>query len=923
MTGHRDAPRIAFVVSHTHWDREWYRTSHQFRVKLVDVVREVLDALELDGAFNHFLLDGQVVLLQDYLAFCPDDAGRIRSLVERGKLAVGPWYVLPDEFLVSAEAHVRNLLVGRSVAALFGPVQRVGYMPDSFGHIAQMPQILRGAGLDAFVYSRGDDDTIDELGAEYRWVAPDGSEVLAIHQVGGYCRGAALGYEESWEAHTQREPNIALAVDQVRELFAEVAGRSNGDIVLVSNGCDHLAPQARLGAILEALRRAFPETSIRHASLAAYVEEVRASGIAEKTRTGELLGSRHQFILSGVWSTRMYLKQQNDAAQAALSSYLEPVSAYVHFMHGQRYPDGAIDYAWQLLLRSHPHDSICGCSVDEVHREMESRLAGVIQTTEELLSGQLVGLVPTFARRAADDAETVLCVMNPLAVERREVINRLVVLQPPGIDPQRLELIDEAGDAVPCMVVGSEQVERFWGVDYRTTLYGERQETLFEQYRKTFGRRILRDSAEPGTSDQFVTIQFQAELPALGHAVYRLRERDEPTDLPRSASLVSADDSLENELVRITLHPDGTFDLVDKATGAPYSGLNRLTDTEDVGDEYDYSAAAVSATVTADGVEGDVRIVGDTGLRAAIEAEFALELPAEIAPDRKERSRRSVTCRVCVRLEITRDSPLVDVEVVFENGAKDHRLRAEFPTAIRTAEIISDGHFLLNHRPVEFVEREDWLQPPSYTYPQQDFSLVQDGRYGLAILNRGLPEVAPLTTSTEGVGMALTLLRAVGWLSRDDFPTRRQQNAGPMLSTPDAQCPGEQRFHYAVVPFAGDCVTSDIKGVSDRWRTPPLCVQGVQDRHVAGGRGLVRHAGSGAYITAVKQHQIRDTLVIRLYNLTGEPVDERVEFGRDVDQVWRTNLLEDREAELQAGEASVIVPLRPHEIVTIEVQFAG
>ncbi|MEK7667445.1 MAG: alpha-mannosidase, partial [Gemmatimonadota bacterium] len=145
------APRLAFVVSHTHWDREWYLPFHRFRVRLLDIVGRVLDALEKGGDFRHFLLDGQAIVLEDYLALRPGDEDRIRRLVQAGRLSIGPWYVLPDEFLISSEATVRNLLIGHQVCGRFGAVQKVGYMPDSFGHVAQVPQLLRRAGIDSFI----------------------------------------------------------------------------------------------------------------------------------------------------------------------------------------------------------------------------------------------------------------------------------------------------------------------------------------------------------------------------------------------------------------------------------------------------------------------------------------------------------------------------------------------------------------------------------------------------------------------------------------------------------------------------------------------------------------------------------------------------------------------------------------------------
>ena len=206
-----DAPRQAFVVAHTHWDREWYQTFARFRVDLVAAVDGILDALDHDDAVPRFLLDGQTAVLEDYLAARPDARDRVDRLVREGRLVVGPWYVLPDEFLVSGEATARNLLRGRRTSPL-GRVHRVGYMPDSFGHIAQLPQLLQLAGLDSFVFARGLDDRADDVGWLFRWRGPDGSEVLAVNPCEGYCNAGGLGHAELWHAHTARAVEPARAV---------------------------------------------------------------------------------------------------------------------------------------------------------------------------------------------------------------------------------------------------------------------------------------------------------------------------------------------------------------------------------------------------------------------------------------------------------------------------------------------------------------------------------------------------------------------------------------------------------------------------------------------------------------------------------------------------------------------------------------
>jgi alpha-mannosidase len=919
--------RTAYIVSHTHWDREWYMPYHRFRVLLVRTVDGVLDALQNDDSFEHFLLDGQAVAIEDYLEARPESEPRMATLVRDGSLSVGPWYVLPDEFLVSGEATVRNLLVGHAVAGRLGPVQKVGYMPDSFGHIAQMPQLLARAGIDSFIYTRGNGDELEDLGLEYMWRAPDGSEVLAVKQWDGYCNASALGLEELWHAFTRREIRTERAVERVRDLMERMSPRSNCDVLLLNNGCDHHPAQREFGAIIEALREAFPETEFHHAGLRDYVDAVREAGAATSTREGEMLGGRYHHILSGVWSARMPLKQQNEAAQTLLASYVEPIAAYTHFLHGRRYPHGLIDYSWKLLMKNHPHDSICGCSTDEVHREMEPRFAGVRETGEQLLSAELEHLAPAFARRAEDDSDTVITIVNPLPFRRTEVVERLVVFQPPGIDSHGLRLYDEAGNSIPFTVVSKRWVERFWAIDYRGELFSSRQGNLFRKYLEHFGDRIVRTEEQRDESDCFLTVQFVArDLPALGHVNYRLvhESPDEGDHRPPSVQAVRVvGNTMENELIRVTLRHNGTFDLEDKRSGEIFERLNLYEDTEDTGDEYDYCAAEHSMTLTSSDTYGDVRTTEDTGLRATLEVRYDLDLPTALEKNRDHRRPDVVRCRTNTRVRVTAGSPVVEIETHFDNRARDHRLRALFPTGVVSDTVVSDGHFFLNERPVEKPSGDGWVQPPPATYPQQDYSLVSDGKRGLAVLNRGLPEFEAAADGEGRVTLILTLLRCVEWLSRDDFASRRNSNAGPTVHTPEAQCLGPQRLRYAVVPFTGDHVDAGVTELSLRFRTQVLTKQGVRDGSVSGGLGLLEKSSSATAVSAVKKHETRDTLVVRVYNRTGAPATDTLRFGAELSAAWKTNLLEERLSELApSGPRELPLELGPHEIATIEVEFA-
>ena len=912
----RTDPRRAFVVSHTHWDREWYLTFPEFRVDLVRVVGRVLDALEADPE-RHFMLDGQAAALEDHLRVCPEDASRVRTLAETGRLSLGPWYVLPDEFLVSGESLARNLLIGRQVAAHHGDCLGVGYMPDSFGHVAQMPQLLREAGLDAFVFERGLGDEAEQLGWRFAWRGPDGSEVLALNHCEGYCGAGSLGHTELWHAHTRREVDLERSVQRLRELFAASAGRPGGDPFLVSNGCDHFPPQRDFRRVLDALRAAFPDTEFVHGGLADFVAAARAAGPGDRVREGELLGGYDRNILSGVWSARIPLKQANERCENLLAAVAEPLSAYARFVHGHAYPGGLLRDAWRELLLNHPHDSICGCSVDQVHRDMAPRFALSRLTAERLLQRGLEELAPTFDLQAAGDRDTVLCLANPLPEPRREVITRTVVLQPLGYDIAKLRLVDESGAEVPYTVVDTRYVERFWGVDHRLQLTGEDQDAAFAPYLAHFRSRMLKDGFGDDEFDCRLTLQFAADLPPCGHALLRLTE--EAPSAAVDGSVVAGADTLANDLVQVRLRPDGTFDLVDKATDEAYPGLGRIEDRGDAGDEYDVHL--VPGPDRPEILPGGVRQVRASPLEGVLEADFTLRLPTRLTTDRTARREDTVDCPATLRLTLRHDSPRVDARLRLENRAEDHRLRLLFPTPLRTDTLISEDRYLVQTRSLVRGTDPDWVQPTPATWPQAGFSCLEDGGRGLAVFNRGLPEVEGLSNDA-GAGIALTLLRCVGWLSRDDIEPDRRGNAGPTIATPEAQCPGAHTFDFAVMPYAGGWLDADVAGASTRWRCPPLSIQGVAGP-AAAGAWLLRCDEPRVRVTAIKRHEERDTLIVRLYNLGGEAVEAPLAFGREVAAVWSADLLEERDTPLAVDDAcSLMAALGPHEISTLEIDFA-
>jgi alpha-mannosidase len=384
------------VVPHTHWDREWYLPFEGFRLRLGRTLDDVLDTLERDDSFVSFTLDGQAIVLEDYLDVRPDNEARMRALLAAGRLEVGPWYVLADELLVGSEALVRNLLLGRRVCRRFGvePTD-AGYAPDSFGHPSQLPQLLAGFGLRTFLFSRGLGDEPAEL---FRWRAA-GSEVIASQFLAHYDNFARLASVNE----------AGRRLERIVDRFGAVLERAGCDTVLLANGSDHLPIQPELPEWCSELeeRLATPVRIGRYSDFVPSADELPAF-------EGELVGGRLQNVLRGVNSSRMYLKQANERAERALLG-AETAAALRTLRDGSPFPHADLRLAWRDLLRNHPHDSICGCSIDEVHRDMLVRYGQLERTIDAISSealgdgGALVNTLPYRRRRLLEaDGECML-----------------------------------------------------------------------------------------------------------------------------------------------------------------------------------------------------------------------------------------------------------------------------------------------------------------------------------------------------------------------------------------------------------------------------------------------------------------------------------------------------------------------------------
>jgi alpha-mannosidase len=378
MSASADPVRIT-LVPHTHWDREWYQPFDEFLPRLVGMMDALLAAASED--FPHFHLDGQTAMIDDYLSARPEREGDLRRLAAEGRLSLGPWVTQMDEFLVSGESHIRNLERGLARARNLGPALEVGYLPDQFGHIGQMPQILRMLGVESAVVWRGVPAAVDR--DTFWWEAPDGSRVLADYLAFGYFNGARYS-----QAHDGEElaDEIRRTVDRQRELMAT-------DRVLVMVGSDHAGPDRPLVGRVSDAGRSLGSIDARIDGLASHLDGRTLRGELPVWR-GELRSSARAHLLPNVYSVRPHQKRERGRVESLLERYAEPLTALV--------PNAAeaaeeLDRAWLLLLWNGAHDSACGCSHDRVARDVDARFAEARGTGEGVVRAGLRALADRVA----------------------------------------------------------------------------------------------------------------------------------------------------------------------------------------------------------------------------------------------------------------------------------------------------------------------------------------------------------------------------------------------------------------------------------------------------------------------------------------------------------------------------------------------
>lgn len=820
MRPHAQAPVAAgpapiFIIPHTHWDREWYLPFEEFRHRLIVAFDQVLDTLEEDPDWR-FTMDGQAVALEDYLDVRPEAATRIRRLVRAGRLSIGPFYVLADEFLCSAEAHAQNLSVGFQACAAWGGATEVGYLPDLFGHIAQMPQLLRQAGVKDAVLWRGLEPAAQ--GALHRWVAPDGSRVLLQYLPEGYgpLNSVPDDPDALWE---QLEWNLAKAGPW----------RGPGPDV-VPNGGDHRSIEPHISSLVRRLRDRRPEAAgVKLGTWAEFFQDLRAGGEPDDLPevAGELRAMRRAPILPGTLSARHWVKQAHCTAERALVDRAEPLVALATLADGAPPPASLelLGRAWRLQLQNLAHDSICGCSTDPVHDEGRVRSQKANDLAGSLARDAWERLAP---KHEDGDCDATLLRWVP----GQDLTAEAELEVAPGQPVPSYRLRDQALPTVVLERLGEAHV-------HELTLGTRREvEVVLREGQwgawKVGGARLAEDGVlevrltnqglphqdpgpllpwlkglpetgsfpvrmlEPARVRVLVAVPAQDEL---GLVALR-RDPSQPAEEASPWTRLDGDAPLEVGPRRLHLDTrDGSVTYEDDAAGVCLPGLARVRDVGDRGDEYTHQPVTAGPRPFAALQWAEVRRLGSLG--AELRWTRRIGHPMGLEADRLSRSERRAESPLVTTARLLADRPGVEFGVAYENRARDHHLSLVFPAGQRFEESVAGQPFVEERRPVALPTASPGdRETPLPFHPFQGYFGVRDREGGLLVLADDLFEFGAWQ-GEGGTELALTLVRSVGWLSRDDLETR-PGHAGPPVETPGAQELGRHRYRFAVRPVTAE-----------------------------------------------------------------------------------------------------------------------
>lgn len=894
----------AHIISHTHWDREWYLPYETHHMMLIETMDTLLETFEKDKNFKYYHLDGQTVLLEDYLEVRPDRKNLLEKVIKEGRLKIGPWYVLQDEFLTSSEANIRNLQYGHKDAKKYNvEVAKVGYFPDSFGNMGQAPQILNQAGINTAAFGRGvkptgfnnevnSDDKFESPYSEMYWESPDGSKVLGILFANWYCNGMEIPKDlEESKVYWKKRLNDA-------EKFA------SSNELLFMNGCDHQPIQTDLSKAIEVANSLYEDIEFVHSNFDDYIKVLKESMKNDlQVIKGELRSQQTDgwYTLVNTASSRVYLKQLNQICQTLFEKVAEPIATMANNF-GFDYPHHLFEYGWKSLMKNHPHDSICGCSVDEVHREMEARFDKAKDIAKYIINESLtyiINRIDTISFQKFGENIYPFTVVNTSGYDRSGIVSVDMYLNK--------KYFREGHPNEIAKEIRKVKLPKFKVIDK----YGNKIDSNIIDLGIKFDYDLPKDKFRQPFYARHLKVELEVnDLKSFGWSTYALIEdKDEEID---KNSLIN-ENILENKNLKVEINEDGSINLTDKNTNKEFKNLCIYENSGDIGNEYIYMKPTLETPLTTKNLKAKIEVKEDLPYKAVIEITHNFNIPKsandlldeeieevlEFKYRKSQRSKETVELVIKTILTLEKNSKGLKVKSKFNNIAKDHRMRMLFETNIKMDTHYAESIFEVAKR--DNIPYETW-ENPSNCQHQQSFVNIHDEKHGLTIANKGLNEYEILNDNKNTI--AITLLRSV-----------RELGDWGVFKTPDAQCLRDIVVEIEIIPHGEDMNTS-IKE-AHLFQIPIISKQlEIKEGSISNEESLISLEGDNIIWSALKINSETGNNILRVYNVSDKDSNLKITNCKLKGEKYKSNILEqDLEHKIEDT-----INLTKSEITTIAIK---
>ena len=940
------------VVSGTHWDREWRFTAEQSKLRLAELVDGVIEKLEQDPGFRHYMLDGGAVVLEDYMSVRPEMFERLKALVSSGRTPTVAWYTLPETNLVMPEAMIRNLLIGRRIAKPFGGTMRAGYTATGYGQPAQLPQIYKGFDIDSATFYRG--TTRYQQPPVCWWQSPDGSKVLLVRGHDEVTRTnwwyfaympivlgtgsdpveAMNGYEYTtadqpvhmadnklcqmgFKAMTPQAaiPRSSKAIMKGYQVFRDQAYKyAVGQHVIGYDMEDNSTPWSEQPKLIERLNGLLDDTEIVQSTMDECVDAIakEVEGCDIHVQQGELRNTLVEFGWNGLFgmsqSSRVDLKMLNEKSETEMVLLAEPLASFAEAV-GSKYPRTSLDAAWLDLLKNHSHDSICGAAVDDAHKDMCYRFRQVQTVAEEVSRRACEGIWGRIDHSHCQENDQTLTVFNTLPYRRSGVQQFVLDLPcnmfdqdftrlPTGVaTPYLFDILNEKGKPIPFTVT-----------DFQET------KIAFEHEMRSPGSAIKVKRHR---------ILMTADLPAMGYRSFIIR-RHSPRyiQIPKPGQvrghIAQPGGVLENDFLKVEINSNGTFSLTDKKNKHAYENLHYFDDRLSSGDAHHDRPIYQDEVFTTLGLNATIVMAESNPMRGIYRIELKMPVSTE-AVDGWYRSRQQVEIPITVWLTLEKGGRRVDIRTKVDNRAKDHRLFAMFPTNIKTDTVSVETSYAVEERSFLWKQTADNAEGHYPYQPMQNFLDLSDGKTGMAVINKGLREYTVWDDPKRTV--ALTLLRTYG-----EYYVTTNSNLTPDEKElyPGKHLPGELEFNYAIYPHAGNWAEGSVMTETYDFKTPVRAIQGPAKKgELPSTQSFFKIAPEGkVMLSALCQSEDGKAIILRIWNTTDEPIEAKIRTTLPFKSASKVNMGEIEVVDqLKLSGGAVTVPMRKAEITTIKFWF--